>query len=146
MKTEIAFWDTSAALPLCCSQIFTKQSKKWLRKYPKIVVWWGTSVEINSGLARLKRDGDLTEKETVKASRLWEKLKKTCRIVSPVERVVELANDLPENYGLRALDSFQLAAALVWCQEKPRRRPFITADERLAKAAEKVGFNEILLS
>ncbi|MEJ7700672.1 MAG: type II toxin-antitoxin system VapC family toxin [Pyrinomonadaceae bacterium] len=145
MKTEIAFWDTSAALPLCCSQIFTKQSKKWLRKYPKIVVWWGTSVEINSGLARLKRDGDLTEKETVKASRLWEKLKKTCRIVSPVERVVELANDLPENYGLRALDSFQLAAALVWCQEKPRRRPFITADERLAKAAEKAGFTEILL-
>jgi len=146
MKTEIAFWDTSAALPLCCSQIFTTQSKKWLRKYPKIVVWWGTSVEINSGLVRLKRDGHLTEKETVKASRLWEKLKKTCRIVSPVERVLELANDLPENYGLRALDSFQLAAALVWCQEKPRRRPFVTADERLAKAAEKVGFNEILLT
>ena len=146
MKTEIAFWDTSAALPLCCSQIFTTQSKKWLRKYPKVVVWWGTSVEINSGLARLKRNGNLTEKETVRASRLWEKLKKTCRIVSPVERVIELANDLPENYGLRALDSFQLAAALVWCQEKPRRRPFITADERLAKAAEKAGFTEILLS
>ena len=146
MKTEIAFWDTSAILPLCCSQIFTTQSKKWLRKYPKIVVWWGTSVEINSGLARLKRDGQLTEKETVRASRLWEKLKKTCRIVSPVERVLELANDLPENYGLRALDSFQLAAALVWCQEKPRRRPFVTADERLAKAAEKAGFTEIFLT
>ena len=146
MKTEIAFWDTSAALPLCCSQIFTTQSKKWLRKYPKIVVWWGTSVEINSGLARLKRDGDLTEKETIKASRLWEKLRKTCRIVSPVERIIELANDLPAHYGLRALDSFQLAAALVWCQEKPRRRPFVTADERLAKAAEKAGFNEILLT
>jgi predicted nucleic acid-binding protein len=146
MKTEIAFWDTSAILPLCCSQTFTMQSKKWLRKYPKIVVWWGTSVEINSGLARLKRNGDLTEKETIKAARLWGKLRKTCRIVSPVERVVELANDLPENYGLRALDSFQLAAALVWCQEKPRRRPFITADERLAKAAEKAGFTEILLS
>ncbi len=146
MKTEIAFWDTSAALPLCCSQIFTTQSKKWLRKYPKIVVWWGTSVEISSGLARLKQGGHLTEKETVKASRLWEKLRKTCRIVSPVERVIELANDLPENYGLRALDSFQLAAALVWCQEKPRRRPFITADERLAKSAEKAGFTEILLT
>ena len=146
MKTEIAFWDTSAILPLCSSQIFTTQSKKWLRKYPKIVVWWGTSVEINSGLARLKRDCHLTEKETIKALRSWEKLSKTCRIVSPVERVIELANDLPENYGLRALDSFQLAAALVWCQEKPRRRPFITAEERLAKAAEKVGFNEVLLN
>lgn len=146
MKTEIAFWDTSAILPLCCSQIFTTQSKKWLRKYPKIVVWWGTSVEINSGLARLRRNGDLSDKELVKALRLWEKLKKTSRLVSPVERVIEIADNLPKNYGLRALDSFQLAAALVWCQEKPRRRPFVTADERLAKAAEKAGFEAILLS
>lgn len=83
-------------------------SKKWLRKYPKIVVWWGTSVEINSGLARLKRDDHLTGREAVKALYLWERLRKTCRIVSPVERVIELANDLPGNYGLRALDSFQL--------------------------------------
>jgi predicted nucleic acid-binding protein len=146
MKTEIGFWDTSAILPLCCSQIFTTQSKKWMRKYPKIVIWWGTSVEINSGLARLKQGGHLTEKEVVKSLKLWEKLRKSARIVSPVERVLELANDLPDAYGLRALDSFQLAAALVWCQEKPRRRPFITADERLAKAAEKAGFTEILLS
>jgi predicted nucleic acid-binding protein len=146
MKTEIGFWDTSAILPLCCSQIFTTQSKKWMRKYPKIVIWWGTSVEINSGLARLKQGGHLTEKEVVKSLKLWEKLRKSARIVSPVERVLELANDLPDAYGLRALDSFQFAAALVWCQEKPRRRPFITADERLAKAAEKAGFTEILLS
>lgn len=146
MKTEIAFWDTSAILPLCCSQTFTAQSKKWLRKYPKIVIWWGTSVEIKSGLARLRRDKHLTEKEVVKAAHLWEKLKKTSRIVSPVERVLELANDLPENYGLRALDSSQLAAALVWCQENPRRRPFITADAKLAEAAEKAGFTEISLT
>lgn len=146
MKTEIAFWDTSAILPLCCSQIFTTQSKKWLRKHPKIVIWWGTSVEINSGLARLKRNGNLTDKEAVKALRLWEKLKKTSRIVSPVERIVEISNDLPAHYGLRALDSFQLAAALVWCQENPRNRPFVTADEKLAEAAEKAGFTKILLT
>lgn len=97
-------------------------------------------------MARLKQGGHLTEKEIIKSLKLWEKLRKTARIVSPVERVLELANDLPDAYGLRALDSFQLAAALVWCQEKPRRRPLVTADERLAKAAEKAGFMEILLS
>ena len=145
MKTDLAFWDTSAILPLCCSQAFTTQSKKWQRKYPKIVVWWGTSVEINSGLTRLKRNGDLTDKEVVNALRLWEKIYRSSRIVAPVERVLELANTLPDHYELRALDSFQLAAALVWCQEKPRRRPFITADERLANAAEKAGFSEVLL-
>jgi predicted nucleic acid-binding protein len=146
MKTDIGFWDTSAVLPLCCSQIFSTQSKKWQRKYPKIVIWWGTSVEINSGLARLKRNDALTDKDVVKALQLWEKIRKSSRIVEPVERVVLLANTLPDTYQLRALDSFQLAAAIVWCQEKPRHRPFITADERLAKAAEKAGFTVILLS
>ncbi len=145
-KTDLAFWDTSAALPLCGSQIFTTQSKKWQHKYPKIVIWWGTSVEINSGLARLKHNGHLTDKEVVNALRLWEKIYRSSRIVAPVERVLELANTLPENYELRALDSFQLAAALIWCQERPRRRPFITADERSVNAAEKAGFNEVLLS
>lgn len=146
MKTDISFWDTSAVLPLCCSQIFSTQAKKWQRKYPKTVVWWGTSVEINSGLARLKRNGKLTDKEVVKALQLWEKIRKSSRLVAPVERVVLLANSLPDTYELRALDSFQLAAALVWCQENPRHRPFITADVRLAKAAEKAGFTVILLS
>ncbi len=146
MKTDIGFWDTSAILPLCCSQIFTTRSKRFRRKYPKFVVWWGTSVEISSGLARLKRSGDLTDKEVAKSLRMWEKIYKTARVVAPVERVVEIANALPEAYELRALDSFQLAAALVWCQEKPRRRPFITPDERLAKAAEKAGFDANLLS
>jgi hypothetical protein len=106
MKTEIAFWDTNAVLPLCCSQIFSTQSKKWQRIYPKIVVWWGTSVEVNSGLARLKRNGDLTDKEAMTALRLWEKIRKSSRIVEPVERVVSLANTLPATYELRALDSF----------------------------------------
>jgi predicted nucleic acid-binding protein len=146
MKTDIGFWDTSALLPLCCSRAFTAQSKKWQRKYPKIVVWWGTSVEINSGLARLKREGDLTETDVVKALNLWGKIRKISRIVQPVERVVEIASTLHENYELRALDSFQLAAAIVWCQEKPSHRPFVTADKRLAIAAEKAGFTEILLN
>lgn len=145
MKTDIAFWDTSAALPLCCSQSFTTQSRKWQREYPKIVVWWGTNAEIHNGLARLKRDGNLTAEQVVKALLLWEMIYKSSRVVAPIEKIIKLADDLPENYGLRALDSFQLAAALVWCQEKPRRRPFVTADERLAKAAEKAGFTKILL-
>jgi predicted nucleic acid-binding protein len=146
MKTEIAFWDTSAILPLCCSQIFTTQSRKFYRKYPKTVVWWGTSVEINSGLARLKRNGHLSKKEVIKSLQIWEKFRKNSRIVQPIEKIVLLADSLPEQYELRAMDSFQMAAALVWCQEKPRHRPFITADERLAKAVEKAGFAPIFLN
>jgi hypothetical protein len=61
--------------------------------------------------------------------------------VLPSERVRELAESLPEQQGLRALDFFQLAAALVWCREKPRGRLFVCADARLAEVATKIGFN-----
>jgi hypothetical protein len=36
--------------------------------------------------------------------------------------------------------SMQLAAALVWCGERPNRRPFVRFDERLSRAAAAVGF------
>lgn len=146
MSIETAFWDTSAILPLCCSQIFTIQSKKIYRKFPKTVIWWGTSVEINSGLARLKRNNHLDDKQVIKSLKLWEKFRISSRIVLPIERIILLADELPERYELRAMDSFQMAAALVWCQEKPRNRPFVTADEKLSKAVEKAGFTPIFLS
>jgi hypothetical protein len=56
------------------------------------------------------------------------------------EKLRLIAEGLPDTYGLRALDSFQLAAALVWCKEKPRGRVFICDDVRLIDAARKVGF------
>ncbi len=59
--------------------------------------------------------------------------------VLPSDRVREIMETLPDHYGLRALDSFQLAAALVWCKEQPRGRLFVCCDPRLA-AATKAGF------
>lgn len=61
--------------------------------------------------------------------------------VLPSDRVRELAETLPEQYGLRALDSFQLAAALVWSKEQPRGRLFVCCDVRLTEAATKAGFD-----
>jgi predicted nucleic acid-binding protein len=58
----------------------------------------------------------------------------------PSEKVRTMAEALPDEYGVRAADALQLAAALVWCRERPRRRPFVCFDERLANAAAKVGF------
>jgi predicted nucleic acid-binding protein len=54
-----------------------------------------------------------------------------------------MAVRLLEARELRAADSLQLAAALVWCQQRPARRNFVCADERLAKAAEAEGFSII---
>jgi len=61
--------------------------------------------------------------------------------VLPSDRVRGIAETLPEQYGLSALDSFQLAAALLWCKEQPRGRFFVCCDARLAEAATKAGFD-----
>lgn len=62
------------------------------------------------------------------------------REITSSEKVRLIAEDLPDTYGLRALDSFQLAAAIVWCKEKPKGRLFICDDMRLGGAAQKAGF------
>ena len=61
--------------------------------------------------------------------------------LEPSEPVRRLAEELPASRGLRAADAFQLAAALVWCKERPSRRPFVSFDNALADAAEAEGFD-----
>jgi len=56
----MAFWDSSAIVPLCCAQAGTAQGRRLLADLGPIVAWWGTPVEARSAFARLVRDGDLT--------------------------------------------------------------------------------------
>ncbi len=145
MKTEVAFWDTSAIIPLCYLQDFSVEARKVHRKFATSFIWWGTVVEINSGLARLKRFDGLNDRDRDAAVRKWTAFYRKSRIVRPLERVLDIAVELPAPHGVRALDGFQLAAALVWCGERPRNRPFITADKRLGDAAQKAGFDVVSL-
>lgn len=66
-------------------------------------------------------------------------------VVAPTSVLLEIAIDLPETYAVRGLDAFQLAAALIWCKEKPRNRPFVCADVRLGRAASEAGFDLVSL-
>lgn len=144
--TAVAFWDTSAVVPLCCSQAFSAKARTLRRKFPHLTIWWGTTVEVHSALNRLVQESKLTSKSHTAVLNIWQGLEAGARIVNPVDRVREIARDLPSAYSLRAIDSFQLAAALVWCQERPRNRPFITADIDLSKAATQAGFSVTLVS
>ena len=65
--TEIAFWDTSAIIPLHCNQLMSPELRRLGRRYQSLIVWWGTHVEIYSGLARLFREGALTDSQRRKA-------------------------------------------------------------------------------
>jgi predicted nucleic acid-binding protein len=145
-RTAVAFWDTSAIVPLCCSQAFSAKARTLRRKFPHITIWWGTTVEVHSALTRLAQEGKLTNKSHTAALNVWQGLEAGARVVNPVDRVREIARGLPGAYGLRAMDSFQLAAALVWCQEKPHNRPFITADIDLSNAATQAGFSVTLVT
>lgn len=137
----MAFWDASAIVPLCCSQTATAQGRRLRRDLRRMVVWWGTPLEARSAFARLVREGRLTAEERVTAVRLLGQLRRAWDEILPTERVRSLAEDLPDSHGLRAADAAQLAAALVWCRERPKQQPFVCFDERLKTTATALGFS-----
>lgn len=110
------------------------------RETRRVVVWWGTSVEVRSAISRLQTEGKLTANNVQFALERLESLREQWREISPSDKLRHIAETLPDIYGLRALDSFQLAGALVWCNEKPKSRAFICHDDKLTTAAQKAGF------
>lgn len=137
----MAFWDASAIVPLCCSQPGTVEGRRLRRDLGRMVVWWGTPLEARSAFARLVRERRLTVAERDTAVGLLGQLRRTWDEILPSEKVRALAEDLPDAHGLRAADAAQLAAALVWCRERPKQRPLVCFDDRLRTAASALGFS-----
>ena len=106
-----------------------------------MVVWWGTPLEARSAFARLVRDGDMTQDDRSAAIALLGQLRVAWDEILPTEKVRSLAEDLPDAHRLRAADAAQLAAALVWCRERPEQRPLVCFDDRLRVAASALGFS-----
>lgn len=105
-----------------------------------MIVWWGTPVEVKSALARLKRDGEINDKEYDQAIKKLEILRNSWSEITPTIRVRNIAEALPSTHAVRAADALQLAAALVWTNEKPRNKPFVCFDKLLIAAARAQGF------
>lgn len=141
-----AFWDTSALVPLCCFQSQTAQARQTARTYSRQVVWWGTVIEAVSSLNRLTREGTLSAKESREAFTRLDYLRARWNEVQPLEEVRDRAERLLRIHKLRAADALQLAAALVWCGDRPQGRTLIGADGLLSEAADAEGFTVIQLS
>jgi predicted nucleic acid-binding protein len=137
----MAFWDTSALVPLCVQQSASKAFRRLVGEHRRIVVWWGTPVEIRSALARLQREKAITPDGLAQTLERFNLLRRSWAEVLPTDRLRALAEVLPERHGVRAPDAFQLAAALIWCNEKPKKRPFVCPDQKLAASAEAAGFS-----
>lgn len=141
MKSNQGFWDTSALATLCVYQNASANFRKLWQQSSRVVVWWGTAVEIRSALSRLQRGNFMNAQGVRFALNRLEAMRQQWHELTPSEKLRDLAETLPDVYGLTSLDSFQLAAALVWCREKPKGRLFICDDVKLSEAAQKAGFS-----
>jgi predicted nucleic acid-binding protein len=134
------FWDTSAIVPLCCFQAKTAAARQATRLYGQQVVWWLTPVESVSSLARLSRNRELTPSELSQALTRLDYLRRRWHEIQPSEPLRFHAERLLRVHRLRAADALQLSAALLWCDNYPKGRPFISNDEGLLTAATHEGF------
>jgi uncharacterized protein len=145
VKKATAFWDASALVPLCVQEAATPSAMSHLRKFAP-VVWWGSPVEIQSAICRLHREKEITDPGKKGAIARLEMLGRGWREILPGDQLRDMAVQLLDEYSLRAADSLQLAASLIWCEQRPARRNFICADQRLSKAAGILGFAVLELS
>ena len=134
-----AFWDASAIVPLCVPAQNAGRERQLLHQHAP-VVWWGTAIEVVGALIRLRRQNFLTEPQYYAAEKRFTALRRSWREILPTSRLRDLSELQLVRYDLRAGDSLQLAAALVWCNQRPKNRPFLCRDPRLRAAARSEGF------
>jgi predicted nucleic acid-binding protein len=115
----------------------------FLRDFRPLVVWWGSAVEVVSAFSRLRLSGFLETEDLTRAMNRLRRLRDTWVEVHPSASVREIAEAVAARYGLRAGDCFPLAAAQAWCDHRPKGRPFVCLDERLAETAQEAGFTVV---
>jgi predicted nucleic acid-binding protein len=136
----VKFWDASAVIPLLLREPNSLAIRKLLARDPGLVAWWGTPVDCLSAFACLRRDGILTLGEERRLRGLMDRLAGEWTEVLPGNGVRTQAGRLLLRYPLRAGDSLQLAAAMVWADGNPGEREFVCLDRRLREAASREGF------
>ncbi len=134
------FWDSSAIVPLCVDEGASKAARDLLSADGSMIVWWGAPVECHSAFARLRREGALDEGGEDAARRVLAVLADAWTEILPGAEIRTICARLLLNHPLRAADSMQLAAALLWADKNPSGHPFICLDERLREAARREGF------
>lgn len=134
------FWDASALIPLCVTQPRTALVRPIAKRDAEFVAWWATPVECSSAIARLGRDGALTAGGERDAREALERLAAAWLEIEPSRQLRETAVRLISFHPLRAADSLQLAAAVIWTHGRSAAHDFVCLDERLREAARREGF------
>lgn len=140
----MTFWDSSALVPLVVEEPRSRSCRALQRAHRGTVVWVLTRVELVSALYRLVREGLLDATDLPEAIRRVDALERRWNEVTAIDLIRDRAERALAVHDLRAADAMQLAAALVQCEDRPKRRRFITADSKLAAAALAEGFDVIV--
>jgi uncharacterized protein len=134
------FWDASAIIPLCIEEPNSKAVRGIIEDDSAMAAWWGSPVECFSAFARLRREGALTPKEEDRIRQLLTTIAETWTEMKPSHDIRDMTARILLLHPLRAADSLQLAAALVWAGKNPKGQRFACLDRRLREAARKEGF------
>jgi predicted nucleic acid-binding protein len=134
------FWDASAIIPLCLEEPRTSLLKKLAEDDGAIAAWWSTPVECWSAFARLRRESLVSKAEEDQARTVLNRLAGDWTEIEPGREVREQAGRALLLHPLRAADSLQLAAALVWANGRGAGHEFVCLDQRLREAAQSEGF------
>lgn len=137
------FWDTSALVPLVVEEATSQDARRAFADDSEIVVWWGTSVECCSAIARAERDARIDQPGITEALIGLGVLQGGWLQMDATARLREIAERLTRIHPLRAADALQLAAATLAAEGQPASLPFVTLDDRLAIAADREGFRVI---
>lgn len=134
------FWDASALIPLFIEESRTGTVRKIIDHDNAVTAWWGSPIECCSAFARLRREGYLKTEEEDRMRHLLYLLSDAWTEIKPGKEIRDTAERLLLTHPLRAADSLQLAAALVWSGKKPKGFPFVCLDQKLRMAARNEGF------
>ena len=134
------FWDSSALIPLLIDEPRSRTIRSVAEDDGSLAAWWSSPVECASAFARLRREGGLTieEEEDLRVS--LARLAGEWTEIEPTAKVRRVAGRILFVHPLRAADSLQLAAALVWSGRDGTGHEFVCLDGRLRLAARKEGF------
>jgi uncharacterized protein len=134
------FWDSSALVPLICAEESSVRCGALLVQDSRIAAWYLTPIEIYSSLARKRREGNLSDEQQQAARERLAALEEAWTEIDPSDAVRARARRLLDVHSLRTADSLQLAAALLYCEERTSDVEFVSLDDALRGAAKREGF------
>ena|ERR1700761_5766512 len=139
MLEKVAFWDSSVLIPLCITELKSAQSESWFAQF-QTAIWWATPVEMVGALCRAEREGRISSAEYIQAKAKAQIIESNSQIILPGNPLRQQACSFLEQFPLRTADALQLAAAMTWCEAKPKGNVFLSFDDRLRAAARALDF------